>query len=138
MQLDIASPFNLTGYVFRQSGFLTAAFPVDASDADLSQPLLFWWSPDAVYSDEFFKSQPGPTRHWKQLIYSVDQLIDNSEETADPRIRRILNWLNTVWPELKQEVLTLRQDGCIGATYSKVYRPTGSSGSADAAKPWGK
>jgi len=109
MQLDVPCAFRLPGVVFRQSGSLVVAFNKSEKRSYCSQPMLFMWAPACSYADEFFQTRPGQNTHWKEVVYNIDDLIDYLEQTRDRRVRRIVNWIQQSWSDMKSELLQSKQ-----------------------------
>ena len=122
MYLDAAPTFSNAGYISRQTGPLVAALDIEKPELP-GQPILFLWAPNLLYDDRVFATRPGQYGPWKELHYDLDSLIDADEE---PRVQRIMRWIFTVWPEMKRELLQLRQSketgGTGGADHQKTQR----------------
>jgi hypothetical protein len=122
MQIDVPRPFRLPGHVFRQSGSLVVAFDSEVKDSYRKQPMLFIWAPGRQsYADSFFQTIGEQSASWKEVRYSIDQLIDHLEvDSDDSRIRRITNWIQSSWAEMKTELLQSSQPPGQSASSSDI------------------
>ena len=121
---------------YTQRGELVAAFNYSATDEELRQPRLFFWHPHA-------DTQPGPGKYfsllpgtgpWWEIQYNIDSLVDAAadiDEADTPEWQRgqgVLQWIYSVWPDLKQQVLAARQSGSTGTQFGKPSRRNVSVG----------
>jgi hypothetical protein len=124
--MDEAPRFHSESLIFVQHRQMVAGFNRDCADNDLKQPRLFFWLPDGeMQPGTFFSLLPG--HGWREVQYSIDSLVDASEEANTPerkRAKQILNWIFSVWPGLKRQVLAIRQSGSTGVLFSKSAQGT--------------